>query len=154
VSKRLQITRLALALLMLLMLVLPVPWAFYESGHSLIGLYFVLGSWSLIPELVAWPPHLGLPHLILLSMVAFAGGFTVLVLSILLSAALAQPWFRWVRGTLVAVTLVSALLLACVWPSSSFVDVGFWLAVGLVGIAGLIELIEYVGSRSRKSPGG
>jgi hypothetical protein len=91
-------------------------------------------------------------HLVLLSYVVFAGGFVLLTFCSLLSVALARSWLRAVCRTVAAITLLSSLLLASM--GTSFLDIGFWLAVGLVGTAGLIELIECVGSRSRKSPGG
>jgi hypothetical protein len=150
-----RIIRLVLALLMLLMLVLPIPWASYGSGHLLIGLWFALGSWALVPAVMV-SASLNLGHLIVLSQICFSGGFALLIVPNLLSAVLAHPWLRRVRRALLAVTLGSAIFVGLMWPRPPNFELllGFWLAVGLVGSAGLIELIEYVGSRSRKSPGG
>jgi hypothetical protein len=147
----LRIAHLAVAVLMLVSLFLPLAWASSGTGDYLMGVYFVLFSWSAVPHLMVRFSDLQIGHLVLLSYVVFAGGFVLLTFCSLLSVALARSWLRVVCRTVAAITLLSSLLLASM--GTSFLDIGFWLAVGLVGIAGLIELIEYVGSRSKRSPG-
>lgn len=147
-SKNQPSIHLALVVLMLLMLVIPLPWASSETGDYLIGLYFVVSPWGLIPRLVLWPPTLG--HFLSLNWLFFSGGFAFLILANLLSAVSTQLSLGWLRRTLVVIILLSALLLG-LWLSSVFLDIGFWLAAGLVGIDGLIELVVYLKSGSERS---
>ena len=148
---RYQVVHVVLAALMLLILVLPVPWASYGSGHYLIGLRFVSLSWTLIPALVVLPSHLHPGHFLLLNWLLFSGGLVLLIFANLFSTAITRPWLDWLRRAAVGITLLSALPVALTWPrpTDSGLFVGFWLAVGLVGIAGLIEIAAYR-SRGRK----
>lgn len=163
-SKHLPVVHFMLAMLMLLMLFLPLPWVSYGSGHYLSGWYFVLAMLAAIPTLpmaLRWPSLRLEEHLIylilttgyLLSYISFAGGFVLLILSNLLSAALVQPWRGWLRRALIVLTLASGLVVGLTWPREPYSElfIGFWLAVGLVGIAGLIELVGYIKSRSKES---